>query len=343
MKPRQFIRKFKHYLRRQKSLIKPKLILDWVNTEGWESEIYAFTLTHGSHGDRVIEQRVMRLLTGADFTSAQSEYRTLSFLHQAGYPVPEVYALGSIKDGFQHPFIIMQRVEGGDFASCFPKSPDDDPEPLRDFIGLFRSLHTLDWRPYVENPDEIAPTGQSYYHFDRKLNLFSQYLDGAALKAFDPVMAWLSDHRELAVCEQSSVVHRDFHPNNILEDSEGNLYVIDWTSAEISDYRFDLAWTLALTLAYGSETLRKMMLAEYERQMGAEVPNLGLFEVVAFVRRIGVAMISMQAGAERMGMRPKAVEAMRRDRVAFQRLFQRLVVITGLELPEIGGWVNSLG
>ena len=337
------IRKLKRYLQRTRHLKQAQLVLDWVNTEGWESEIYAYTLTYGPTGDRKSETGVMRLLTGADFTEAQSEYRTLSLLHQAGYPVPEVYALGTSKDGFKHPFILMQRVEGGDFYSRFPKSPEDDQKPLQDFIELFRRLHTLDWRPYVENPNAVSPPDQPFFHFDRKLTLFSQYIKAANLTAFDPILSWLNEHRATTACDHASVVHRDFHPNNILEDSQGNLFVVDWTSAEISDYRFDLAWTLALTLAYGGDIRREMVLTEYERQMGATVPALDVFEVVAFVRRIGSAMISMQAGAEKMGMRPEAVEAMRQDRVAFERLFIRLKALTNLDLPEIMDWVQKLG
>ena len=343
MNQQRLIRQLKQFLMRTQNLENPQLFVDWVNTAGWESEIYAYTLTHGPEDSRISETGVMRLLTGADFEGARSEYHTLSLLHQAGYPVPEAYALGSPEDGFKHPFILMQRVEGRNFYSRFPKTPQDDPKPLQEFISLFRRLHTLDWRPYMENPDEISPPDQPFFHFDRKLALFSQHIAGSGLRAFDPLVAWINERRERAACDRASVVHRDFHPNNILEDSQGNLFVVDWTSAEISDYRFDLAWTLALSLAYGGDFRREMVLAEYERQMGAKVPSLEVFEVIAFVRRIGSAMISMQAGAEKMGMRPEAVEIMRRDRVAFERLFQRLVASTSLELPEISAWVQTLG
>ena len=316
--------------------------MDWVNTAGWESEIYAYTLTHGSQNARNTETGVMRLLTGADFEGARSEYRTLSLLHQAGYPVPEAYALGSPEDGFKHPFILMQRIEGGSFYNRFPKTPQDDQKPLQEFITLFRQLHTLNWRPYVENPDEVSPPNQPFFHFDRKLAFFSQHIAGTGLNAFDPLLAWLAERREHTACDRASVIHRDFHPNNILEDSQGHLVVVDWTSAEISDYRFDLAWTLALSLAYGGDFRREMVLTEYQRQMGAKVASLEVFEVIAFVRRIGSAMISMQVGAEKLGMRPEAVEIMRRDRIAFERLFHRMVEITNLELPEISAWVNAL-
>lgn len=342
MDPAHFAHSLTRFLESHLGLVEPELTLDWVNDQGWESEIYAYSLTHGAPHHRISGQGVLRLLTGADFASAQSEYRTLSLLHQAGYPVPEVYALGSPQEGFQHPFILMQRVEGGDFASRFLNSLDGDQKPLQDFISLFRRLHTLDWRPYVEDPEAESPSDQPFHHFDQKLAFFSGHIQSAGVTGFGPVMAWLSAHRSLATCQTASVVHRDFHHNNILENSQGQLFVVDWTSAEISDYRFDLAWTLALALAYGGAARREIILREYERQMGGSVPGLEVFEVVAFLRRIGSAMISMQAGAEKLGMRPEAVEIMRRDRAAFERLFCRLRTLTGLGLPEISAWLETL-
>lgn len=343
MNHENFIHNLERFYRQKTALINPVITLDWVNTTGWESEIYAHTVIHGTPNQRQAEQRVMRLLTGADFEEARSEFRMLSLLYRAGYPVPEAYSLGLPGDGFDRSFIIMQRVEGGDFASRFPKSPDEDQTALREFISLFRRLHTLNWQPYVDHPKVIDPPDRPFFHFDRKLSLFSHHLKTSGLAAFEPVMAWLWEKRVTVPCEGASVVHQDFHYNNILEDQNGKLFVVDWTSAEISDYRFDLAWTLALALAYGGKARWEMILAEYERQMGGKVPGLEMFEVAALVRRIGSAMLSMQVGADKLGMRQEAVEIMRKDREAFERLFQRLSELTDLKLTEIEIWMEGLG
>lgn len=335
--------KLTEFFLREFTFANPEITLDWVNTRGWESEIYAYTLTYGPAEARQKQSGVMRLLTGSSFEGAQAEYQTLSLLHQAGYPVPEVFAIGTAEDGFGSPFILMQRVEDGQFSDSFPRHPGDDLTPLRQFVTLFRRLHTLDWRPFVFEPDELDPPDQPYFHFNEQMAQFRHYFEKHDLGALDPVMAWLEAHRCQVPCQRGSVVHYDFHPENILVDADGHLYVVDWTSAKISDYRFDLAWSLTLALAYGGADRRQIILDEYQRQMGAAVPGLAVFEAAAVTRRLGFVMLSLGAGAEQMGMRPEAADAMRRDQVPLTRIVQHLVDLTELELPEIREWLKAFG
>jgi len=251
--------------------------------------------------------------------------------------------MGRPEDGFGAPFILMQCIEGGHFADRFPKSPREDLGPLQAFAALFRCLHTFDWRPYSTDADQIDLPGNPYFHFDQRLKLFSGYLASAGLTVFDPVLDWLKAQRARVPCHKSSVVHFDFHADNILEDADGQLYVVDWSSAGISDYRFDLGWSLALALAYGGAVRREMILDAYQRQVGRPVPELAVFEVAAFLQRIALVMISLAVGAEKLGMRPAASEAMRRDREPLTRLYQRMVLLTGLTVPEVAAWLDSLG
>ena len=342
MNKKEFEEKLRVYYLGRSGLVNPEVKLKGIIDKGWESEIYIYSLTYGSKSGRNSVKRALRLLTGADFAGAKGEYRTLSLLRKAGYPVPQVYELGEPGQAFGQPFIIMQYIQSGERAYRLPETPEEDQGTLRAFIALFRQLHTLDWQPFVENPDEIDPPNQPYYHFDRQLGIFSDYFSRADFTSLDPAMVWLAEQRERTACERASVVHYDFHPDNILEDQDGKLYVVDWTSAEISDYRFDLAWTLTLALAYSGELRREMILNEYARQLGEKVPELEVFEAAAIVRRIGFVMLSLGQGAEKMGMRPKAAEAMRRDKEPLKRIFSRLKEITGLALPDVNHFLNIL-
>jgi aminoglycoside phosphotransferase (APT) family kinase protein len=332
-----------YYQRTQPDLINPQISLDWVNTKGWESEIYAFTLSYGTSEKPKSEKLVLRLLTGGGTDAGKDEFRVLSVLNQAGYPVPKVFALGGFQDGLGGPFIIMQRIEDGDFSSRFPQTSQDDQKPLKDFIGLFRLLHTLNWRDYVDDADHLAPPDQPFFHFDQEMAIYDRLLIQSGFTMFVPLMAWIKSRREKAYCAMSSLIHRDFHPDNILEDQDGKLFVIDWTSAQISDYRFDLAWTLILFLAYSGKARRQMVLDEYERQLGHAVPELDFFEVISILRRIGAVMISIAAGADKLGMRPETVQAMQNDQEPLMQLFKRLRELTELDLPEIETFIEEMG
>ncbi len=314
--------------------------LDWVNRDGWESEIYAFTAVPDSSA--IPQRMVLRLLTGASTETARDEFETLSRLHRAGYPVPEVIALGGAEDGFDGPFIIMQRIEGGNFARRFPRSPGQNLEGLRDFVSLFIQLHSLDVPTVWGEPDPVAATGSPFVHFDREMAFYHTQLENLKIDEFSAYLNWLANQRNRAGCVRSSIIHRDFHPDNILEDADGKAYVIDWTSAEISDYRFDLAWTLTLALAYRGADIRQMILDEYQGQLGHPVPELDVFEVVSLMRRIGTVMISLKAGAEALGMRPQAVEAMRREKQPLARVYQHLVSLTGIDQPAIAAFIDEL-
>jgi aminoglycoside phosphotransferase (APT) family kinase protein len=284
---------------------------------------------------------VLRLLTGGSAEEAKAEFQILSQLHRAGYPVPEVFDLGKTGDGFGAPFIIMECIEGPSFPMRFPQSPQDDLQPLLDFIRIFRNLHTLDWRPYIDQPGIVATPEEPYVHFDHELAVFDHYFSQMDVSMLEPVLDWLKGARGHAGSARSSVIHRDFHPDNILEDGAGKLFVVDWTSAEISDYRLDLAWTLTLMLAYSGPVRWQMVRDEYERQSGGPVPELEIFEVISILRRLGVVLISMNLGAEALGMRANTVDAMKKDRIPLSRIFTRLQHLTGLELPEIEAWLTG--
>jgi len=47
--------------------------------------------------------------------------------------------------------------------------------------------------------------------------------------------------------------------------------IIDWTAFDITDYRFDLAWTLLLTHAHGQPGLRDLLLQSYQHHTGKPV------------------------------------------------------------------------
>ena len=344
MPENKIIQKLTHYYHIYRpDLIDPQVKLDWVNTSGWESEIYAFTLTSGKAEQRHSEQRVLRLLTGGKMADAAREYQIMELLGKAGYPVPEVYALGNEKHGFGRPFIIMQCIKGDSFADRFQNSLANNSFPLQQFISLLHQLHALNWHPYVANPNSYEHPDDPYYHFDRVLAQYDYYLSQAGLSAFDPVMAWLKEQRHRTACPRSSIVHLDFHHNNILQDLQGNLYVIDWTSAEISDYRFDLAWTLTLALAYRGPAGRQTILEAYEKDLEQPVPELDVFEVAAILRRIGSVLISIHAGAEALGMRPEAIRAMQGEAEPLTRLYTHLCQLIGDEQPEILALITRIG
>jgi len=53
-------------------------------------------------------------------------------------------------------------------------------------------------------------------------------------------------------------------------------------------------------------------------------------------------MISLHAGPEALGMRPEAVEVMRREAQPLTRIYAHLSHLTGLKLPGIRAFISEL-
>jgi aminoglycoside phosphotransferase (APT) family kinase protein len=303
---------------------------------GWESELYAFIVEHGPVGNRLREALVLRVYPGDEGgAKAVHEFRSMSRLHKAGYPVPKVLLLEREDSPFAMPFVIMERIKGQVMASLLFGPPGaQQQELLTLFCELFVCLHRLDWQPFVDNvtDDEVI---NPYFFVDRWLSRARDGLARFHQVELLPIIEWLEERREVLPCRRPSPVHQDFHPENILLQDDGSAVVIDWTSFDVSDPRIDLAWTLVLAHSYVGPEWRNGILHEYERVSGAKVEQIELFEVFACGRRLFDISVSLVEGAAKLGMRPGAAAMMRQQMGAAQRVYELLAERTGIRIVEL--------
>ncbi len=309
--------------------------------EGWESDVYAFQMLYGPAGQRQAEDLILRIYPGNDAQPKSShEYDSLSLLHKAGYPVPQVYRLDQSGKFFDKPFMIMEKIDGSPMWPMFGKV--DVPtirRLLEQFCRLYVDLHTLDWRPFVPNPREFEPE-DPHGILDRQFAGWLTFVKNFSHSDFDPFLQWLMDHRSQVSTQPASIIHWDFHPNNILVRADGSAVVIDWTGTDITDARFDLAWTLLLLHSYEGPRMREFVLWEYQRQLGRQVENLEFFDVAACLRRLFSIFMSMSEGAEKLGMRPGA-QAQMAQKEPILRVYNLLLERTGIQIPVVEKFLAS--
>ena len=236
---------------------------------------------------------------------------------------------------FGKPFMIMEKAEGEMMWSPLFRSPEPrQSELLALFCDLFVRLHRLDWRPFVDDPAAVERAGP-YAFADGWLALVREALAQFHLPEADALLGWLEARRDRVPCARPAPVHWDFHPGNLLLRADGSATVIDWTQIQVSDPRFDLAWTLMLVGAAEGWEWRARILAEYERLVGAPVQELDWFEVAACGKRLFSVIVSLAAGPEALGMRPEAVVLMRQQFGALRNVYQLFVARTRLRLREV--------
>ena len=162
-----------------------------------------------------------------------------------GYPTPQIY-FSETPHGDHRAWCVMDFVDGN------PLLPD--LSGVRAFATLPRiavtlsdtlakaavDLHRLEIAP-IES--ELANLGIKPISADELINNYlariDELPDGSqrlALKALSKVRP---------VVHHKVICHGDFHPFNVLV-SKGKYTVLDWTSAQIADPTFDLAYTYLL-------------------------------------------------------------------------------------------------
>lgn len=310
---------------------------------GWESEIIAFTLTHGYAGKRISQALVLRCFPGDESGErSANEFHSIRRLNEIGYPAPQVFIFEYEHSPFEMPFIIMERLYDSDMWSELHRADAVTyPKLMTAFSRLIVQLHQLDWRRFVDE-NEQPRYEDPYAAIEHWLGIAEMGHARFPNSGLLPVLEWIQARRDDFYCPRPAPIHNDFHPGNVLLQPSGLPVVIDWTGFDISDPRFDLSWSLMLLYAYLGVEARDLMLREYERISGIQVENLVGFEVFACTRRIFDLSVSLNLGAESQGMRPEAVAAMKQQKAAHERIYEMLVQRIDIRIPEFEEILSAL-
>jgi aminoglycoside phosphotransferase (APT) family kinase protein len=303
-------------------------------SDGWENELYAYTVEYGPAVARKREDLVLRIYPGEDAREKSArEFSAMRQLYEVGYPVPQVYHLDPDGGPLGKPFVIMAKIDGRSMGAVAEESPMEGVLALlTSLCRLYVDLHALDWRPFVPDPS-LYETQDPSATMGQLLSYFREYAHALGQEAYEPVFDWLQNHLSDVRFERLSVIHFDFHWYNILLGKDGDAYVIDWGAIAVADYRLDLAWTLLLMSTYGHPELREIILREYERIAGCPVEQIEYFDVAACLRRLLTISVSLDAGAGKLGMRPGA-EAMMKDLSHIGAVCALLRERTGIRIAE---------
>ncbi len=304
--------------------------------DGWETEIFSFEIDYFLNGEPIHENIIMRIFPSNDaHEKSTKEFSVMRQLYAVGYPVPQVYHLEQENSPWGKPFILMERIEGGIMWPQLVGSNAEKQEILlTQFCDLFVQLHQLDWRSFADDVSRYDLKNR-YQFIDNTLNQGAGMLESFGLTGFLPVVEWMQQRRETVPCDQPALIHFDFHPANVMLRPDETAVVLDWSWFDISDARFDLAWTLVLVSSFEGSSWRDRILQTYEQVNGAPVKQIEYFEVYACMRRLFSIVASITGGAEKMGLDPNAVESMKGQMFSHHWVYDLLIERTGIHIPEV--------
>ncbi len=175
----------------------------------------------------------------------QREYRVMSALHGAGFPVPEPVAMCVDEDVIGSQFYVMRFVPGRIFCDC--RMPDlSVEERARVFDSVNETLAQL----HVLDPDKLGlgDFGRPGNYFARQTARWSRQYEGSRtqeIPEMERLMAWLPTAVP-ADDGRVSVIHGDFSFHNLLIDpGTGKVAaVIDWELSTLGHPMGDLSYHL---------------------------------------------------------------------------------------------------
>ncbi|MCG3215581.1 MAG: phosphotransferase [Candidatus Heimdallarchaeota archaeon] len=318
-------------------------------SKGWETELFSFKLVFKEDNIKKTEQLILRIYPEGDVKSKTKwEYDVLTALYNAGYTVPKTHILELDGKFFDQPFIIMDRIVGRDMGEEFIQaleSQDIDTvinEILPRLCQSFVELHNLDWRILpneIDSIEDISP----YYFIDRRLSSVEKELREYNLQELVKILNWLKERKDTVPVEKIAILHRDFHPHNvIISNEDGKSYIVDWPACSIGDYREDLAWSLMLTRAYTTDTISDAILNLYEKISGSKVKEIEYFEVLAILRRFSDIMIILKYGAGEFGLRKEAVQQIKETIFQLRNIYTRFTTITNITIPDLERFIQEV-
>ena len=194
-------------------------------TSGWEAELYSFVVEYEEGGRTFREERVARVYYGNVATQkAVEEFKVISGLAGVGYPVPDVFHLETDATLLGGPFIIMERVRGKSLSEAYHTVSEEEARTLMaEFTRIWVDLHNLDGASLF--PEDF-PRGDTQDYLDEMLMYAEKRIDETGIGWLRPVIDWLKERRSDVTPERLSLLHQDYHTENVMLRDDGSLVVL---------------------------------------------------------------------------------------------------------------------
>ena len=266
-----------------------------VLASGWETTLYEFELLHRSASLPQLPARAPLVLrfypSVAAADKGATEFRTISHLAMAGYPVPRPYLFEPEGAAIGAPFLVMERLGGGPLFAIrsFPQAFKTFSMGFLGFVRAQARLHRMALGPAVlealrttaaanhpNHPDAARPAQNAVQDGARNSEQSMQQ-NGAATRLLELTLRTLAARVEqgplpgLAAALEylrrraaefkdapPSFLHLDYHPQNVMVSGLRVTGVIDWANAAIGDRHFDAATTAVILSTSAMEHPRWM-------------------------------------------------------------------------------------
>lgn len=227
---------------------------------------------------------ILRLYRGIT-DRAEKEFNTIHSLYNAGLSVPKTYLWRKKSKTITRSYLIMEKIPGvllSDYLFQI-KSEQEKLDYFRLFIQEMVNIHNSDWSNYFPETKSLDLDEDPYLYVTQEIKFPKKMINKFNVVELKPLIEWLEKKKEKS--EQLSLLHGDYHMNNVIITPERNLVVIDWANIRLGDFRHDLGFSIVATSSAG-EDVTKSFTDLYHAISGIKVKKIEYFMILSILHNL---------------------------------------------------------
>ena len=302
---------------------------------GWETTVFEFSLGACSPRQRelpVDRPLVLRCYQGSRAADKGTrESAIMRLLADMNYPLPRPFLFEHDSEPLGAPFLIMERLAGQPLFSLsgFPQAFKTFSLGFMGFVRTQVRLHSLDARrQFAAAKVPHAFTGgnapSTLPLVERLFRIVEQRIEEGPLPGVRDALICLQGRAPRYSPAPATLVHMDYHPQNVMVSGFRVTGVVDWVNADYGD-RYLCAATTAVILSTtamehpswmgenpagnGLRTLfASLYLPLYHAGAPMELERFRYAQGVAALLRLSMFGMMRVRGPESVGFRPEAIK-----------------------------------
>jgi thiamine kinase-like enzyme len=148
-------------------------------------------------------------------------------------------------------------------------------------------IHNTDWSKLFPDINNEAIKTDPFIFIYNTLSWPKKRLQGfnePELDEIRQVISWLEENK--VPTRDLSLIHGDYHPENILVNKKGEFIIIDWSNISVNDFRFDLAFAISTFNSALPTDFKPILTQLYQQISGKEVEEIEYFMVLASIHNL---------------------------------------------------------
>jgi len=211
--------------------------------------------------------------------SIDNEWNMLNILFKKGFNVPKPFEKNNNT-------IAMEMINGKNLGGILSENKSITEELMYEFTNLLYQLHKINIENHSKN-GVISSRDFIKYEINQIKSIIGD--NNICFK-------YISKLEKMSlniISEKNCIIHRDYHPWNIIINEAGKMFVVD-LECGYGDYRFDVAWTYTLMERSGFSDFSKTFYNQYENICGKKILDFNVFKYLTILRWLINVMNSVE-------------------------------------------------